>query len=185
MLSKSTWCQIYIDQFYVGEGKPTLVKLFVGHDILAAAFNSLEFIQNADELDGAVRVCTIQASKIVETGYLLGSSKTMDDINWRNHYNNHSRILKMDVQVKTHSIPDPTGAPWSAKSQVCAAHILCLAVNKKDVNIQMGGMYNKKRKAFCVAANLPERRPFRFIPFEATNKISQTTLRKAKLKKSG
>ena len=185
MLSNSTRCRIYVDKLYVGEGKPTTVKLFVGHNTLAAVFNSLEFAQKADELDGAVCMCTIQASKVVEAGYLLDSSKMMDDIHWRNRYNNHPRLLKMDVQIKSHPIPDPTGAPWSPKSQVHAAHILCCAKIKEAVNIQMGGMYNKKRKAFCVAANLPERRPFRFIPFEATNKISQTTLRKAKLKKSG
>ena len=66
MLSNTTWCQIYVDKLYVGEGKPTTVKLFVGHDTPAAAFNSLEFTQKAEELDGEVCVCIIQASKVVE-----------------------------------------------------------------------------------------------------------------------
>ena len=80
MLSNSTCVRIYVDELYVAEGKSTTVKLFVDHDTPSAAFNSLEFVRKVDKLDGAVRVCTIQASTIVTTGYLLGSSKTMDDI---------------------------------------------------------------------------------------------------------
>ena len=68
MLSNCSLCQIYVDELYVGERKPTLVKLFIGHNALAAAFNSLEFAQKADELDSVVCVCTIQASKVVEAG---------------------------------------------------------------------------------------------------------------------
>ena len=159
--------ELYIDELYVEEGQPTLVKLFVGHNILAAAFNSLEFAQKADELDRAIRVCIIQASKVVEAGYLVGSIKTMNDIHWSDHYNSHPRLLRIDVQVKTHNVPYPTGVPWSAKNQVHTAHILCSAKNKKDVNIQMSGMYNKTRKASRAAADLPEARAFRFVPFEA------------------
>ena len=77
----------------------------------------------------------IQTSKVVEAGYLLGSSKTMDDIHWSDHYNNHPRLHRMDVQVTTHTILDPTRAPWIAKNQAHAAHILCSEKPKKDVNI--------------------------------------------------
>ena len=40
MLSSSYRCQIYIDTLYIPEGRPTTVKIFVGHDMLPAAFNS-------------------------------------------------------------------------------------------------------------------------------------------------
>ena len=183
MLSNATRCQIYVDKLYVGEGKPITVKLFVGHDTLAAVINSLEFSQKADEFDGSVCMCIIQASKVVEAGYFLGSNNTMDDIHWNNHYNNPPRLLKMDVQVKSHPIPNPTGAPWSPKSQVHAAHILCSAENEKTANIQIGSMYNKTKKEYYVATNLPEGRAFWFVPFEATTKISQTALCKAKFPK--
>ena len=125
ILCSSYWCQIYVDKLFIEERKLTTVKLFVGHDIPAAAFNSLEFSQKADELDGAVLVCIIQASKVVEAGYLVGSSKTLDNIHWTDHYNSYQRLLKIDVQVKTHNIEDPTGEKWSTRNQVQATHILC------------------------------------------------------------
>ena len=61
MLSSSHWCQIYIDILYIPEGRPTTVKIFVGHDMPPAAFNSKECAQVAYERDGAVCVCTIQS----------------------------------------------------------------------------------------------------------------------------
>ena len=125
MLSSATWCRNHVDKLYVGEGKPTLVKMFVGHDILAAAFNSFEFTQKAVDFDGVVRLCIVKASKVVESGYLLGSSKTMDDTNWSNHSNNHPRLFNVDVQVKSCSIPDPIRGLWNPKNQVHTAHILC------------------------------------------------------------
>ena len=66
MLSNTTWYQIYVDKFYIGEEKLTTVKLFVGHNTPPAAFNSLEFTQKEEELDGEVWVCIIQASKVVD-----------------------------------------------------------------------------------------------------------------------
>ena len=109
--------------------------MFVGHDILAAAINSLECAQKADEVNGAVRVCTIQASKVVETGNLLGSSKTIDNTHWSYYYNNHPHLLNIDVQVMSHFIPDSTGGPLNARNQVHAAHILYSTENEKAVNI--------------------------------------------------
>ena len=82
MLSNSTWCQIYVNKLYVGERKPTAVKMFVVHDTSAATFNSLKFAQKADKFDGEVCFNIIQASTVVTTGYLLGSSKTMNGIHW-------------------------------------------------------------------------------------------------------
>ena len=109
----------------------TTIKMFVGHDTPAAAFNSLEFSQKADKLEGEVRVCIIQASKVVEAGYFLSWNKTMKDLHLSDHYNNHPRLLRMDAQVKTHNIPNPTRSPWSAKNQVHAAHIICSAKKRE------------------------------------------------------
>ena len=67
------------------------------------------------------------------------------------------------------------------KPSPCSAHILYSTKNEKYVNIQMGGMYNKTQKISCAVADFPEVQAFRFVPFEATNKISQTALRKDKL----
>ena len=175
MLSSSYQCQIYVNKIFIGEGKPTTVKLFVGHGIPSAVFNSLEFSPKADELDGAVRMCFVQARKVVVAGYLVGSSKTLDNIHWTNHYDCHPRLLKMDVQVKTRNIEDPTGETqkWSPRNQVQAAHILCAEKNEKDINIQMGNMYNKVRKASRVAGEFPEARAMRYVPYKATNIITQ------------
>ena len=119
MLSNNTY-----NKLYVTEGKSTTVKIFVGHNTPAAAFNSLEFSWKADEFDGEVCVCIIQASTVVMAVYLLGLSKTMDNIHWGVCYNNHPHLVRMDVQVKTHNIPDPSGAPWSSKNQIYATYFL-------------------------------------------------------------
>ena len=78
MLSSVTWCKIYVDKLWVGDGTPTFVKIFVGHNIQVAAFNSLELAQKADNFECAVCVCITQSSKVkvVEAGYLLSSSKS-------------------------------------------------------------------------------------------------------------
>jgi len=183
MLSSVIWCRTYVDKIWVGNGTPTCVKMVVGHDILAAAFNSLEFAQKADNLDGAICVCIIQSSKAVESGYLLGSRKTMDDVHWSNHFNNHQRLLNMDVQVKSHPINDHTDGPWNPRNNVNAAHILYSAKDEKAVNIQMGGMYNKKLKGSRAADDLPERCGFRYVPLEKTNTIVSTARRKTQLQK--
>ena len=57
----------------------TIIKVFVGHNLLAAAFNLIKFAKVTDDIEGVVSVCVIQTSKIVETGYLLRSRKTMVD----------------------------------------------------------------------------------------------------------
>ena len=64
---------------YIADGMPTTTKIFVGHDSVPAIFNSRELAQIADERDGAIRVCHIQASKVVAAGYLQGSTKTINE----------------------------------------------------------------------------------------------------------
>ena len=77
----SSWiCKSYHNEdIYITNGKPTAAKVFVGHDSLAAIFNSRELAQSADEKDGAIRVYHIQASKVVVAGYLQGSTKTLNE----------------------------------------------------------------------------------------------------------
>ena len=97
MLSSSYWCQIYIDKLYIVEGRPTTVKMFVGYDMPAAAFNSLECAQKVYKFNDEVRASFIQASKVVEAGYIVSFSKTFDNIHWNDHYNTHPRLNKMEV----------------------------------------------------------------------------------------
>ena len=78
ILVSSYECKIYTNDIYIADGKPTTVKVFVGHDSPAAIFNSLELGQLADEKDGSVRVCHIKVSKVVVMGYLNGSTKTLN-----------------------------------------------------------------------------------------------------------
>ena len=108
MLSSSYCCQIYLESLWISDGRPTTVKIFVGHNMPPAAFNSKECAKIAYERDGAVRVCTIQNSKVVEAGYLQGSTKTINDDHWTDHFNVYSQFKRSDVQVKTKTIKDPT-----------------------------------------------------------------------------
>ena len=50
----------------------------------------------------------IQVSKVVEAGYIQGSTKTLNDGHWTDHFNVHPRLKNIDVQVKTKKIEDPT-----------------------------------------------------------------------------
>jgi len=111
----SSWkCKVYINaDFYIADGKPTTVKVFVGHDSSAAIFNLLELGQLVDKKDGSVRVCHIQASKVVVAGYLQGSTKTLNEEHWIEHYNVLPRLRNLDVKVQIRNIDDPTGEPTS------------------------------------------------------------------------
>ena len=57
MLISSYRSQIYIKLLYIAEGRPTTVKVFVGHNMPPTAFNSKECAQVAYGRDGAVCVC--------------------------------------------------------------------------------------------------------------------------------
>ena len=79
MLSALSRARQYVDKIWVKELMAMIVKVFVGHDLPAAAFNSIEFAKAIDNIDGAVSVCVIQASKVLAAGYLPGPRKTMVD----------------------------------------------------------------------------------------------------------
>ena len=123
-----------------------------------AAFNSKECSKVAHERDGAVCVRTIQNSKVVEAEYLQGSTKTINDDHWTDHYNVYLQFKRTDVQVKTKKIEDLTeeeGTKYNSQNQIFAAHILWAEKDKQEVNIQMGNLYNKNRNSFKAVASLP------------------------------
>ena len=148
LLSSILWARLYVDRVWFKEGEPTTFKVFVGQNLLAAAFNLIEFAKDADDLDGAVFVCVIQSSTVVKAGYLLGSRKTINDNHWWQHYNNYPKLNNMDVEVKPHSIKDLNNGPWDPKNNIHAAHILCSVEDKKGVNKQTISLYKKTCKKF-------------------------------------
>ena len=92
----------------------------------------------------------------------------------------------MDVQVKTKKIQDPTEEEWkyNSRNHVYAAHILCAEKDEKEINNQMRNLYNKDRKSFKAAADLPEPRAMRYVPYKATHKIAQTNKHTVKLQQN-
>ena len=168
----------------VKEGIQTIVEFLVGHDLPAVAFNSIEFAKATDDFDGAIATCVIQASQVVEAGYLPGSRNTMVDSYWDKLLNNHPKLNKMDIQVSSHPIKDFTNVPWDPMNNVPAAHILCSIGNEEGINKQMSNMYNKPRKQSCTANDLPKGCTIRYVPLNQMNTIAPTTQRKAQLIKS-
>ena len=166
MLSSLSRARLYVDHIWVREGEPTRIKIIVSHDLKAAAFNSIEFAKAADDLDGAVSVCVIQASHVVVAGYLMGSRKTMVNNHWNSHFNNHLKLNNMDVQVQIQKIKDNSSGPWNPKNNVVASHILCSAEDEKLVNRQMCSLYNKQHKTSRAANDLSEGCSFRYVPLE-------------------
>ena len=57
----SAWkAKMYIaEDLYIADGKPTTVKMFMGHDSSAAVFNSLDLARKLDEREASIRVCHI------------------------------------------------------------------------------------------------------------------------------
>ena len=108
MSSSISKARQYVNKIWVKEEMPTIVKVFVGHDLPAAAFNSIKFAKATDDIDGTVLICVIQASKTVKTGYLLSSRKTRNNRHWDLLFNNHPKLNKMDVKVSSHPIKDLT-----------------------------------------------------------------------------
>ena len=141
--------KIYVNEHFVAPGKPMTVKVFAGHNSPAAIFNSLELAKLADEKECSVKVCAIQASKVVIAGYLDGFTKTLDVDYWTEYFNNLSCLRNMDIEVQILNILDPTGEPqqWNTRDHVYAAHILCSGKNEEEVNAQLSNTYYKERNA--------------------------------------
>ena len=109
LLVTSWKCKVYINEdIYIADSKPTIVKAFVGHNSAAVIFNSLELGQLADEKDGSINVCHIEASKVVVVGYLQDLYKTLNEEHWTEHLNVLPRLRKLDVEVQIHNIDDLT-----------------------------------------------------------------------------
>ena len=49
--------QQYTSAIWVKEVMPTIVKVFVDYDLLAVAFNLIEFTKTTNNIDGTVLVC--------------------------------------------------------------------------------------------------------------------------------
>ena len=108
-LSSTYVCKGYHQEgLYIAEGQPTIVKIFVGHDSVAAVFNSRELAEIVEGKDGSIRVCHIQASKVVAAGYFNGSTKTLNKEHWTENLNALPRLAKLDVEVFIQNIHDPT-----------------------------------------------------------------------------
>ena len=123
----------------------------------------------------------------MEAEYLQGATKELNDDHWTDHFNVHPRLNRTDVQVKTKKIEDPTEeerTKCNSRNHIFAPHILCTEKDEQDVNIQMGNLYNKERKSLKAAANLPEARAMRYVPYNATHKITQTSKSIVKLQKN-
>ena len=185
-LVSSYKCKIYMNDLFIIDGKPTTVKIFIGHDSPAAISNSLELAKLADKKDGSVQVCFIQASKVVFAGYLNGSINTMDVNHWTEQYNCLPCLHNIDIEVKMLNIEDPTGEPqkWNSRNQVFVAHILCSEKNEDKVNAQFGNMYCKERKASRAAGEIQKGRTMKYVPYESTGVITQSPKRFAKLQKN-
>ena len=174
----SSWkCKVYINAgFYITNGKSTTVKVFVGRDLSAAIFNWLESGQLADEKDRSVRVCHIQASKVVVTGYLQGSTNTLNDEHLTKHYNALYLLCNLVVKVQICNIDDPTGKPlkFGSKNKCFVANILCAENNTAEVNHVLGNTYGKERTASRAAGSFPEGRAMKYVPYNSTGVIKRS-----------
>ena len=177
-------CKVYVSDLFISPGKPTTVKVFVGHDSPAAIFNSIKLAKLADEIDCSVKVCAIQASKVVVADYLNGSTKTLDPEHWTDHFNTLPRLKNMDIEVQILNIPDPTAddpQQYSPKDQAYATHILCAEKNEEEVNAALGNIYCKIRKVTRAAREIPEGRAIKYVPFKMTGNIALSPKRFRKL----
>ena len=186
----STWkAKIYVNDLYITPGKPTKVKVFVGHNAPAAIFNSIQLAKRADEIDCSVKVCPIQSNKVVTAGYLNRSTKSLDPEHFTDLLNTipRPRLKNLDVEVQIINIPDPAvddTKKFNPKDQVYAAHVLCAKKNEDTVNVALANTYCKVRKASQAAGEYPEGRNMRYVPFKLTDNIAHTPKRFRKLQKS-
>ena len=147
----STWtCKIYVQDLYIGPGKPTTVKVFVGHDEPAAIFNSIDLAKRVDEIGCSVKVCAIQSSSEVCAGWLNGSTRTLEPLHFTDLICSIPRMNNLDVEVRNMNITDltiPVGTKQNPKDRVSAAHIYCVEKDEEAVNAALGNTYCKTRKA--------------------------------------
>ena len=150
VIASTLKAKIYVNDLYIGPGKPTTVKIFVGHNKPAAMFNSIELVKIVDEIECTVKVCAIRSNKVVVAGYRNGSTKTLEPENFTYIVGTLPRMKKLDVEVKNMNITDLTADPTQRpdpRNRVKAAHILCAAKDEKAVNTSLSHTYCKTRKA--------------------------------------
>ena len=114
----------------------------------------LELAKLVDEKEGSIRVCHIQANKVVVAGYLQGSTKTFNKEHWTEHLNVLPRLRNLDVEVQIRNIDDPTSDSKqstykmnNSKNKCLAAHILCSEKNEEAFNLALCNTYGKVRAA--------------------------------------
>ena len=84
------------------------------------------------EKEASIRVCHIQASKVVVAGYLQESTETSNEEHWTEHLNVLPRLQNLDVEVQIRNIEDPTSDTQEpgykidmSRNKCLAAHVLC------------------------------------------------------------
>ena len=179
----SSWkCKIYIDEdLYVADGKPTSVKLFVGHDSSATVFNLLDLAKLLHKRELFIRACYIQSSTVVVAGYLQGSPKTLNEEHWTEHLNWLPRLKNLDIEVQIRNIKDPTSDSQEpgykmnmSKNNCLATHVLYSERNKEAVNFTLCTTYSRVRSVSQAACNLPEGRTMKYIPYNGTGVIKRS-----------
>ena len=163
--------QIYFNNLYIGPGKPTTVKVFVGNNKPAAIFNSIDLAKIVDDIDCSVKVCAIQSNKVVVACYLNGSTNTFELEHFTYLVEALPRMKKLDVEVNYTNITELTEDPTK---RVEAARILCAEKDKEAVNAALFNTYCITRKNSRVPNEYPERRNMKYVPLKMTSNIALT-----------
>ena len=131
-------------------------------------------------------MCHIEASKVVTTGYLQGSTKTLNEEHWTEYLNALSRLHKLDVKVHICNIDEPLGESkkFGSKNKYFAAHVLCAQKNEAEVNLALCNTYGKERRVSRAAGDLPERRAMKFVPYNSTGLLKKSADEFRKLQKT-
>ena len=176
---------------YISEGVPTITKLFVGHDCEPVAFNSLELADLMEEKDGAIRVCHIQASKVIPAGYFMGSTKTINIEHWTENFNLLPRLSTLDVEIVILNIKDPTEdvedksfGKRKRNNKAFAAHVLCAPEDECQVDLALMNTYGKRRKLSHAAGDLLESRCMKYCPYNAKGLLTITAKEELALQKN-
>ena len=177
ILASTGSCKRYhVEDIYLADSMPTTTKIFGGHDSIAVIFNSRELAQIADEQDGIIRVCYVQASKVIAAGYFQGSTKTLNKVHWTKHLNALPRLNKVDVEIQIRNIDDLTGDgnKYGSKNKCFAAHVLCAKKDEPKVVAALCNQYGKDRKSTNASANMIEGRPMKFVTCNAKGLITKS-----------
>ena len=145
----------------------------------------------AEDKDGAIRVCHIQASKVIPAGYFMGSTKTINVEHWTENFNSLHRLANLDVEIAIQNIKDPTDDedPNSGKrkrnNKAYAAHVLCAPEDECKVDLALMNTYGKRRKISHAAGDLLEARCQKYVPYNHKGLLTITAKQERDLQKIG